>query len=170
MADFRPELETCPYCGAAHNCSDHSTYERNLIDFISGSPVYHRITVSRVICSSCGHSHAILPDLIIPYTTYGLFFILRVIAEYLMHHTSVEKLCLRFGISHSMLYRWIDLFQAHKTQWLGILTSMETSALSFLFNIISQEYSDFSSRFTLLTSMSFLQSHKDPALYRQTLF
>lgn len=170
MADFRPELETCPYCGASHCCSDHASYDRNLIDFISGKPVYHRISVSRVICSNCGHTHAILPDLIIPYSTYGLFFILRVIAEYLMHRSSVEQLCLRFSITHSMLYRWFSLFLEHKALWLGALASVETQALPFLMGIASQEYSAFSSRFTLLTAVSFLQSHRNPADYRQTVF
>ncbi len=170
MADFRPELETCPYCGASHNCSSHASYDRNLIDFISGKTVYHKITVSRVICSGCGHTHAILPDLIIPYSTYGLFFILRVIAEYLMHRSSVEQLCLRFDITHSMLYRWLSLFLEHKSLWLGVLDSSETQALSFLMGIAAQEYSPFSSAFTLLTSFSFLQSHRSPADYRQTVF
>ena len=73
MAGFRPEMESCPVCRASHSCTTHASYERNLIDFIQGRPVYHTIKVIRVICS-CGHTHAILPDLIIPYNTYGVFF------------------------------------------------------------------------------------------------
>lgn len=170
MAEFRPELETCPVCGVSHNCFYHASYNRNLIDFISGKPVYHRITVTRVVCSSCGHTHAILPDLIIPYSTYGIFFILRVIAEYLTHRTSVEKLCLRFGITHSILYRWYHLFLEHKSLWLGILASAETSASSFLKSLVTQDYSGFSASFILHTSFSFLQSHRNPAAYRQSVF
>jgi hypothetical protein len=123
-----------------------------------------------VICSSCGHTHAILPDLIIPYSTYGLFFILRVIAEYLLRLSSVEQLCLRFGITHSMLYRWLRLFREHKALWLGALDSVETPDAVFLKRIISRKYSPFASSFTRLTAFSFLQSHRDPALYRQTVF
>ncbi len=170
MAGFRPELDTCPFCSASHECSMHASYDRNLIDFISGSPVYHKIRVSRVICSSCGHTHAILPDLIIPYSTYGIFFILRVIAEYLMHQISIEALCLRFSITHSMLYRWYRLFLEHRSLWLGVLASAETSSLSFLKHLVSQEYSGFSASFILRTSFSFLQSHRNPADYRQTVF
>lgn len=170
MAGFRPELETCPVCGVSHECALHASYDRNLIDFISGKPVYHRITVARVICSSCGHTHSILPDLIIPYSTYGIFFILRVIAEYLIHQTSVEKLCLRFCITHSMLYRWYRLFLDHKSLWLAILVSAETSAFSFLKFLVFQDYSAFSESFILRTSFSFLQSHRNPAAYRQTVF
>lgn len=170
MAGFRPELETCPACGVSHKCSIHAFYERNLIDFISGKPVYHTVRITRLLCSSCGHTHAILPDLIIPYTTYGIFFILRVIAEYLIHRTSVEELCLRFFITHSMLYRWYHLFLEHRSLWLGRLASAETSAFSFLKFLVSQDYSHFSAAFILRNSFSFLQIHRNPATYRQTVF
>ena len=170
MAGFQAEKVVCPACGASHLCSVHASYERNLIDFVSGSPVYSTVTVTRVICSGCDHTHAILPDLVIPYSTYGLFFILRVIAEYFLQLSSVEKLCLRFGISHSMLYRWVALFLEHKTLWLGVLGSAEMAPLSFIKDISSREYSVFASLFTLLATVSFLQSHRNPAPYRQTVF
>lgn len=170
MAGFQAEREVCPACGASHSCSVHASYERNLIDFVSGSPVYSTVTVTRVLCSGCGHTHAVLPDLVIPYSTYGLFFILRVIAEYFLHFSSVEALCLRFGISHAMLYRWLSLFREHKSLWLGVLASAEITPLSFMKDICSREYSAFASRFTCLASVSFLQSHRDPAVYRQTVF
>lgn len=171
MAGFLPEKETCPCCGASHTCHFHASYDRNLIDFISGRPVYHTVCICRVICSSCGHTHAILPDLIIPYSTYGLFFILRVIAEYLTGRYSVEQLCSRFDISHSMLYRWYSLFLSHKQEWLGMLTSAGTSSFAFLKSLCRiPEFSAFASAFVLHTSVSFLQSHKNPASYRQTVF
>lgn len=170
MAGFRPEMESCPVCGASHSCTAHSSYERNLIDFIQGRPVYHMIKVVRVICS-CGHTHAILPDLIIPYNTYGVFFILRVIAEYLLHRHSIEHLCARFSITHSMLYRWYGLFLEHKSLWLGVLRSSESAPSAFLASITCElPFSSFASDFILKTSISFLQSHANPAHYRQTVF
>lgn len=76
MHGFRPELRTCPYCGAKGSCGIHAYYGRSLVDFIHGKPVRHDLCILRVICS-CGRTHAILPDLIILYSGYGLFFILR---------------------------------------------------------------------------------------------
>ena len=170
MAGFHPEMEPCPVCGASHSCTAHASYERNLIDFIQGRPVYHTIKVVRVICS-CGHTHAILPDLIIPYNTYGVFFILRVIAEYLLHRHSIEHLCARFSITHSMLYRWYGLFLENKSLWLGVLRSAESAPSAFLASITRElPFSSFASGFILKTSVSFLQSHANPAHYRQTVF
>lgn len=171
MDAFRPEKEVCPACGASQSCHFHASYDRNLIDFVSGCPVYHSIRISRVICSGCGHSHSILPDLIIPYSTYGLLFILRVIAEYLTGIHTVEQLCARFGISHSMLYRWFAIYLSHKEEWLGVLASAETSPLAFLKDICRMPaFSVFACSFVMQTAVSFLQSHRNPAPFRQTVF
>ncbi|MFQ7288271.1 MAG: DUF6431 domain-containing protein [Lacrimispora saccharolytica] len=51
------------------------------MDFIHGKPVTQEITVLRLVCVSCGHTHAVLPDMIIPYSGYGLFFILLVLCQ-----------------------------------------------------------------------------------------
>ena len=83
MKDYSLAMEECPCCHSQDNCIFHGFYERNLIDFIQGTTVYHKISVTRVKCQSCGHTHAILPDLIIPYGQYSLFFLLRVLTEYL---------------------------------------------------------------------------------------
>ena len=83
MAGFRHQLQTCPCCGARGSCSIHAYYDRSLVDFMGGSPVRHSLCIMRLICT-CGHTHAILPDFIIPYSGYGLFFLLRVLAEYFL--------------------------------------------------------------------------------------
>jgi hypothetical protein len=89
---------------------------------------------------------------------------LRVIGEYLLHLQTVERLCIRFGITHSMLYRWFRLFQDHKAEWLGILADLEQEPLAFLRRLVSLPvYCTFSDGFCQKTLMSFLQSHANPA-------
>ena len=170
MAAFRPELQTCPCCGAKGSCSVHAYYDRSLLDLIHGTPVRHSLCILRLVCS-CGHTHAVLPDFIIPYASHGLFFILQVLTEYFLHLSSVERLCERFSISGKQLYHWLKLFLAHKKQWLGILSSLETSSLSFLKSLFKMPcYSDFSSGFFRRFSFSFLQSHKNPASFCRQAF
>lgn len=172
MLSYSWENETCPWCSSTGNCTFHGLYTRSLIDFVGGKTVYEDVSVLRLACSSCGHTHAILPDAIIPYATYSILFILRVLAEYFLRRHTVEELCARFGISVSMLYRWKKLFLLHKRLWLGVLDSMETSPFSFLRGLcLLADYSqEFSCRFVLLSARSFLQSHKNFAAYRQTVF
>ena len=165
MAQFRPELETCPICGAAGQCRIHAYYGRDIIDFRNGNQVRDNLCILRVYCDSCDHSHAILPDLIIPFSSYGLFFILRVLGEFFASLHPLEKLWEIYGISRKQFYKWLALWNAHKQDWLGILEDSQTSRLSFMRQLISQQdYSLFSQSFSLTMSYSFLQSHQNPRL------
>lgn len=132
MQSYSWKNETCPWCGSKGSCVFHDTYTRSMTDFMHGKTIYGEACVIRLRCTSCGHTHAILPDVIIPYSVYGLFFILRVLAEYFLHLRTVEGLCARFGISVSMLYRWRGLFLSHKQLWLGVLDSAQTTPSKFI--------------------------------------
>lgn len=163
MASFGPQKQTCPICGSSGNCRAHAYYGRKIIDFIHGAKVSSDITVLRVICSGCGHTHAILPDMIIPYLSYSLFFILRVLGEAFLHRSSLEQLLERFGITQNQFYHWLKLWKTHKREWLGLLQSADTKDLCFLMEITSKtEFSVFSRDFTDKCSISFLQSHRNP--------
>lgn len=172
MQSYSWKNETCPWCGSNASCVFHDTYTRSMTDFVHGKTIYGEACVIRLRCTSCGHTHAILPDVIIPYSVYGLFFILRVLAEYFLHLRTVEGLCARFGISVSMLYRWRGLFLSHKQLWLGVLDSAQTTPSKFikLLCFLAQYSAFFSCRFVLLSARSFLQSHANPANYCQEFF
>lgn len=170
MKGFRPEVRTCPCCGAKGSCHTHAYYGRSITDFINGKPVRHELCITRLICS-CGHTHAILPDFIIPYSGYGLFFILRVLAEYFAGLYTAERICERFSITRNLFYHWLSIWHDHKEQWMGALSSMKTSDLSFMKGIIKDSCcSDFTSEFVRRFAVSFLQSHKNPAQYCQQAF
>lgn len=170
MDGFRPEIRTCPFCGAKGSCHIHAYDQRSLVDFIHGSPVRHELCILRLICT-CGHTHAILPDFIIPYSGYGLFFILRVLSEYFARLSCVERILERFSITRNQLYRWCSLWHMQKEERLGVLSSLETSDFSFLKYLArSICYSDFASGFVRRFAKSFLQSHKNPADYCQQVF
>ena len=178
MAKFKPELETCPICGSTGNCHIHAYYGRSIVDLKGGHPVKSDLCVLRVICDSCGHAHAILPDLIIPYSRYSLFFILRLLGEYFSGLYSVEHLCERFGLTTDQLYRWLALWKVHKQEWLGVLPDAEVSNTCFLQQLVSTgSYSSFAMAFVQRFRISFLQSHANPvavgtknAHYCQTVF
>ena len=178
MAKFQPRLETCPTCGSKGNCHIHDYYGRFIIDFRSGAQKKSNLCVLRVFCDSCNHAHAILPDVIIPYSSYSLFFVLRILGEYFAGLSTIEQLCERYGISQNQLFKWVALFKAHKQEWLGFLADAEISDLSFLKNLAAADsYSSFSMEFIRRSSRSFLQSHRNPvprspknARYHQTVF
>lgn len=177
MSVFSLEKETCPICGAKAMVV-HSYYGRKIIDFIDGHPQESELTVMRIQCTSCSHTHAVLPDIIVPYDRHSLFFILRVIAEYYLRHGSVMKLCERFQITVKRLYQWLHLFKEQKQDWLGILHDQEVSSLGFIRSLVTSDcFSDFASGFVRKERKSFLQVHSNPVLtdpkaagYTQTVF
>lgn len=178
MAKLKPRLETCPICKSTGNCHIHDYYGRSIIDFRSGKREKSDLCVMRVFCDSCGHAHAVLPDVIIPYSSYSLLFILRLLGQYFAGRFSIGQLCERYEISQNQFYKWLALFKSHKQEWLGILAAQETSDLSFLKRIVLMDpASSFSMGFVLRFAYSFLQSHGCPvpaslknAQYHQTVF
>lgn len=163
MLDFSKEklpklVFPCPLCGAKRpQWSEFASYERDLISFEKGSTVIYTITVSRIICSSCGHTHAILPEIITPYSSYSLIFVLTVLRDYYLAHLTVQALCDKYMIATSTLYAWKRLFQIHKKLWLGILEDAATSALTFLSSLPSLTTSNDLAIFFQRHAQSFLQ-------------
>ncbi len=173
MKQVRPESETCPVCKSSGKLHIHCYYKRYLIDFVGGKPVRHEVTVLRCICDSCGATHAILPDFIIPFCSFSLFFVLRVLGEYFLHLHTIEQLCERFSISSKQLYKWLKLWKSHKAQWLGFLNDLDLSDKGFLRALVRMDrVSDFTSGFVRTFGNSFLQSHANPknAVYCQDVF
>lgn len=163
MLDFSKEklsklVFPCPFCGAKHpHWSEFASYERDLISFEKGLPVTYTITVTRIICSSCGHTHAVLPEIIIPYGSYSLIFILTVLRDYYLSHMTIKALCDKYMIATSTLYAWKRLFLIHKKLWLGILVDAITKPLTFLSSLPSLTTSDDLAAFFQNHGQSFLQ-------------
>lgn len=166
---FREEEEVCPTCGRKGDCKVFASYKRYLIDFESGKPQVREIEIPRVICS-CGSSHAILPDPIIPYNQYSLFYILVVLAVYSCHILTVGHICELYAISPSMLYRWKKIYLDQRQDWQGLLKSTTTDIRHSLLALCRRDpHSAFSIFFIQTTSFSFLQTHANPANCQRNL-
>ena len=153
-----PSLQlSCPKCGAKHPIwSYHGSYSRYLISY-QNKTVTDTIDVTRITCSSCMGTHAILPEIIVPFSSYSLLFILQVLKDYFMSKENVQSLCERYQISISTLYEWKSLFLIHKKLWLGILEDIYQNSLVFLLSFqnvnTSNRLHDFFSKYNI----SFLQ-------------
>jgi len=111
----------CPSCGAKGCCREHDNYYRLLITIEFGKRKKHYIEIPRIFCESCGTTHAILPDVLIPYRSYSLRFILFILAQYLQRDCTVEVFCEHWDIAIATLYSWKDIFLEHASLWLGKL-------------------------------------------------
>ena len=166
---FRQSLEqsplfllVCPYCGAKGTCNKRGSYERSLVTFPDGKPLVVRLRIPRVQCT-CGKSHALLPDFIVPYLSYSLPMILHILSDYFTRRLTIRGICEKYLVSPPLIYRFKKRFLIHKKQWLGILRDMELSTISFMEELLTSSYDRFHDVFLRLTTYSFLQSHKNPA-------
>lgn len=155
---FQVDKATCPSCGAKSNCTFFSSYSRNMITFENGSNTCHNIVITRVLCNSCGRTHAILPANLIPFGSYSLSFVLTVLRAYFLGTQTVTYLCNYFQVSVSTLYGWINLFKEQKLIWLGILNDAKMSPIKFIDDIFCHHISVAS--FYKITRVSFLENFK----------
>jgi transposase-like protein/ribosomal protein S27AE len=156
---FRPFDQKCPRCGAAGKLSPYGSYFRGLVSLAGEEIDDRRVSPLRFKCGSCGATHALLPDILIPYSPYSLRFKLSVLIAYFERDTTVAAVCERFGIAVSTLYEWKKLLLEHKDLMLGVLASRKTDALAFLRGLF--ESSRLSSRirdFFRRHAVSFLQN------------
>lgn len=148
----------CPCCKSTGNLSYHASYKRYLISLKNGKRQDQLIQVPRAICSNCARTHAILPDVLIPYGSYSIRFILTVLYLYSMSRYSVGALCQRFCISASTLYAWKELFLSHSNAFLSSLNKIISISKSAIITVIT--YPRLVPDFFLRFGFSYLQLRK----------
>src|SRR5659263_7967 len=158
LASFCPSKAVCPVCGAKGCLSYHASYSRYLIGMDKGSLFSLKVSIPRFICSSCRHTHAILPDVLIPYGSYSLTFILSVLKDYFAGASKVIFICTKYQISPSTLYAWKKLFFIHKELWLGMLVDSIEKPLKFLNGLFHLDSTSvFTEAFFQQCAFSFMQ-------------
>lgn len=155
-----PFLELpCLNCGAKRpTWAYHDSYERYLISYENNAIITDTIDITRITCSSCNSTHAILPEIIIPYRSYSLLFVLAALKDYFTHGITVSALCDKYQISPSTLYEWKHLFNTHKKLWLGILEDIYQKSLDFLSLTLNSHSGNGLKAFFSNNKISFLQN------------
>jgi hypothetical protein len=151
-----------PSCGSTGNFNKDGTYSRTLICYTNNSVIRYHITIPRLECHSCQHSHAVLPPIIIPYSPFSFHFILSLLYDYITHnYSTIADLCLRYDISASSLYRIYHRFLNDRQLMLGMMEASTSQALELIqllkdshFHIIDSRLQDFHMK----TQVSFLQA------------
>jgi hypothetical protein len=165
---FHPEKARCPDTRAKNVLKYHSSYERDLITYDKGV-IVKGIIVKRYECSSCGKMHSVVHVMCIPYGSYSLLFVLKVLKTYFTRKFSgctVVHICEKYQIAASTLYEWKKRFKNHKMLWLGVTADQRTSEISFLSapHYCFRHLRDFFFRFgfSFLQNRLFTTKSKDP--------
>ena len=79
LVDLSEEICSNPECKAKGCCRAHASYTRDIISFYHGKRQESQVVIPRVYCESCGKTHALIPNHLIPYGSYSIRFILSMI-------------------------------------------------------------------------------------------
>ena len=145
----------CSACGAVGRCRPVGTYKRMMITVVHGARNEVELQIPRICCESCRHTHALISDILVPYGSYTLRFILHILSEYLKRNEPVAQLCERWAISISTLYGWIHLFLEQHNIWFRVLDRISWITGSALERI--GDIPEFTAAFYLRFRFSFMQ-------------
>lgn len=154
----------CNHCHCRGECIRHGYYTRGYIlepdDLVKGA----RIRILRVKCKHCGKTHAVLPEEIVPYSSYTSTFIGAALDRHYTDGQTVEAVCDAMEIEPVLLYQWKKHFQEQKDRYLGRLESEKLcarEALDKLFKL--KDYVlDFAGTFLRGTEKMPMQKHRNP--------
>lgn len=125
----------CPFngCKQIGNYHNDGSYKRLLVCFSNGLVERHDILIPCIECNSCGHSHAVLAPVIIPYSPFSFHFVISLLYDFITHkYDTVNKLCQVYDISVSTLYRILHRFTSDRKLMLGMMEAAITQALELL--------------------------------------
>lgn len=111
----------CPACGAMHSFSRHAFYERNVCYLEYNDFIEIRMEILRLICGSCGTTHAILPSGIIPYSYYSISCVIYFLSKFLIEENSVPEIAAKLSLVPATIHLY----------WLRYIQCM-VSCISFL--------------------------------------
>jgi hypothetical protein len=132
----------CPfsYCGQKGNYHDDGCYMRLLVCYTNARVERYEITIPRIECNSCGHSHALLAPVIIPYSPFSFHFVISLLYDFITHkYDTVAVLCHVYDISVSTLYRIFHRFTSDRKLMLGMMEAAVTKAHELL-DILSDNW------------------------------
>lgn len=104
---------TCS-CGAVGLMAPHAHYQRWYIDRDNGES---SLVILRLICKSCGKTHALLPIQIIPYRQHSHELILDILNDYRCLNSTVSMLSKKYLVSIEYVRSLItDYWHDHKAR------------------------------------------------------
>lgn len=115
----------CPSCRIKGSLGPWGSYPRTERLGTAKERLDIEINVPRVRCRKCGHTHAVVIRVHVPYRWYALHFILCAVSYYLRKGRKAKAACERFGMAASTLYRWRRLIEGHLVWLVGVTEATE---------------------------------------------
>lgn len=129
---------TCPCCNSS-NLITHGYYKRSVIFKLNNILSTKKITIKRVKCKECGHTHALIPMDIIPYKQVLLSIIITCIYD--------EQYFNSTFFSYDVRQKWIKQYKYFLPYIRTILNQVKD-----IYNKIKNNFNNFYNEFYLKTN------------------
>ena len=116
-------------CGHSGCLSPHGSYTRS----IKTNNKTIRIRIRRVICSICGHTHALMPSCIVPYSAVMLCDQAEIIGKYESVESFVHVLEKNNAIDENNAY---SILRSYRRHWKERLRSLHISINNTLMELV----------------------------------
>ena len=114
----------CNSCNQTGRLKIQSHYHRCCIHAVNGRRVEETVSIPLLFCSGCGASHAVLPDVLIPFGSYSVRFVLTVLHAFASRRCTVTDFCDQWQLSQSTVYDWRRRLNAHLAEWITACRSL----------------------------------------------
>lgn len=123
-------------CGSIGHFHAHAKYERFFILNTEEPAVL--LSIQRIKCESCDVTHALLPDIIVPYKVFSSPLIKNIILHYRNENLKLSSISKIMNISYENVKRIIKLYVTHFKERLNALQAsfevgINDDSFSFLF-------------------------------------
>ena len=103
----------CPECHAVGRFNMHGSYRR-YATYLEGDTIIHKLMeIKRIICVSCGTTHAVLPGDIIPYKEISLYVLIFILVLFYLKKIPALIIADEWSLSFQFIYSIIRAFQRH---------------------------------------------------------
>ncbi len=160
----------CPYCKAKNSLIKYGHYKRNISVYDNNQIENYLVSVQRVMCKSCGKTHALLPNFVVPYVIMACFSIAKIVTEAM--ESSVYKLSNKIKLSYQLIYTYISIVMAFFTDFKILNNTKEYVSINkfnekyFLANCVSLSTSkyrlDFFNQYNWFLFMTKFRNNPSP--------
>lgn len=106
----------CPKCGAVGFFRNHGKYDRYLFNCSN-----ERFCIQRIRCEKCNSTHALLPDVIIPYRYFSAPFLLKVFTLFLIDKISIPQIAEMLKLSIPTFCKLIRDYKSRHKERMSII-------------------------------------------------
>jgi len=106
----------CPKCPAIGRFKLFGSYQRYVMYFAEEELIYEPIDIKRIMCKSCGSTHAVMPGDLIPYKLLSLTVIMLFLTACIVEETPVLRIANKYGLSFQIINLCLNSFSLFKNR------------------------------------------------------